>query len=199
MRIAIIGWGSLIRCPGALRLASKWRRGGPELPLEFSRRSSGERLTLVIDESAGLQPTFWAISGCESLDEACEELRKREGTSASRIHSIPTRGKRCLGRGIPSVVDAIREWIGVNDEADQVCWTGLSSEWPEEASRAFGPFGDEAVIAFLRCLEYHGVHHGAELYFRHAPPEIDTSLRRRVEEELGWAREPLPPELLEPS
>jgi hypothetical protein len=54
MRIAILGWGSLIWKPNGLPMSGDWKRGGPVLPIEFSRVSSDGRLTLVIDEQYGV-------------------------------------------------------------------------------------------------------------------------------------------------
>jgi hypothetical protein len=53
MRIAVLGWGSLIGDPGDMALADRFEPNGPQLPLEFSRISNNGRLTLVIDETAG--------------------------------------------------------------------------------------------------------------------------------------------------
>jgi hypothetical protein len=46
--IAVIGWGSLIWCPGILRTKSRWHSDGPALPIEFARISGDNRLSLVI-------------------------------------------------------------------------------------------------------------------------------------------------------
>ena len=50
MKIAVLGWGSLIWNKGNLRLTTNWTDGGPILPIEFSRISDDGRLTLVIDD-----------------------------------------------------------------------------------------------------------------------------------------------------
>lgn len=54
MKIAILGWGSLIWDKRNLRLAGEWQVGGPVLPIEFSRVSGYGRLTLVIDPLHGV-------------------------------------------------------------------------------------------------------------------------------------------------
>ena len=196
MKIAIIGWGSLIRDPGEITLASRWRRGGPLLPLEFSRKSRGNRLTLVIDEVEGSQSTFWTLSDCETVEEARDDVREREGTSDSRIHSIDQDGMFYGHKRIDSVVIAVREWMLASD-IDATIWTGLEPNWPGDETREFGEWCHDAAVAYLRCLRYHNIHQDAEAYFRLAPPEIETRLRLRVERDLGWAREALPPELVE--
>lgn len=60
-------------------------RDGPSLPIEIARISGDGRLKLVIhQESAELQ-TYWALSKCETLDGAIENLREREGTVTSSM------------------------------------------------------------------------------------------------------------------
>jgi hypothetical protein len=59
MQIAIVGWGSLIWCPGSLQIKSGWHRDGPPLPVEFARISGDGRLTLVIHPGSKEQQTLW--------------------------------------------------------------------------------------------------------------------------------------------
>lgn len=54
MAIAILGWGSLIWCPGNLRIRGPWRHDGPVLPIEFARISADGRLTLVVHRSTSI-------------------------------------------------------------------------------------------------------------------------------------------------
>jgi hypothetical protein len=51
-RVGILGWGSLVWDPGDLRIVDgQWHLGGPELPIELSRRSDNRGyLTYVVDE-----------------------------------------------------------------------------------------------------------------------------------------------------
>ena len=198
MKIAIIGWGSLIRCPGSLTLASKWHRGGPKLPLEFARKSSGNRLTLVIHDGADPQPTFWAMSGCNDLQAARDELRAREGTGDTLIHSVE-RSDAVLPNDCDSVtIPIVLNWLPGNPHLDAAVWTGLDSKWPKDLEGRFGEFSERAATAYLEGLQKRGIHHGAELYFRHVPPCIDTPIRRAIERKLEWRSEVLPEILLEP-
>ncbi len=159
MRIAVLARGSLIRCPGGLTLASKWHRDGPDLTLELSRKSSGEHPTFVIDEKADAQPTFWALSSCYSLDEAREELRKREGireNSVDRIHAIDETGMFVGDSPSSPAIAPIKKWVNDRDDIDAAIWTGRPVNWPPEEEACFGPWNTGVAIAFLRCLEYHG-------------------------------------------
>jgi hypothetical protein len=85
MRLAVIGWGSLIWCPGELAIATRWHLNGPFLPLEFARISKDGRPTLVIHPHAAQVRTYWAISRFDDLGDAIENLRKREGTNTKCI------------------------------------------------------------------------------------------------------------------
>lgn len=53
MKIAILGWDSLIWDPRSLKydVNTGWLTDGPKLPIEFARISNDGRLTLVIKES----------------------------------------------------------------------------------------------------------------------------------------------------
>lgn len=75
MNIAVIGWGSLIWCPRTLQIEPGWHRDGPMLPIEFARKSSDGRLTLVIHAGCRKQRTYWANSSCERLCDAIETLK----------------------------------------------------------------------------------------------------------------------------
>src|SRR5438105_135185 len=89
MRIAVLGWGSLIWNPRELRLASHWHPDGPLLPIEFARisgsRDGPPRLTLVFRQEADKVRTLWAQSGLDKLDDAIENLAKREHTTTEKV------------------------------------------------------------------------------------------------------------------
>lgn len=93
MNIAILGWGSLIWCPGSLRIKTRWRLDGPRLPIEFARISRDGRLTLVIHPSSDDQPTYWAVSELTTLDAARKNLRERESAGLADIHYLLRNGQ----------------------------------------------------------------------------------------------------------
>jgi hypothetical protein len=80
MKTAILAWGSLVSHPRDLQAAAEFVPDGPLLPIEFCRISADGRLTLAVDETYGaVCKTYSAPSGIQSLDEAIENLRIREG------------------------------------------------------------------------------------------------------------------------
>lgn len=194
MNIAVIGWGSLIwkpegnNPPGTqLKLESQWYKRGPLLPVEFARQSSGNRLTLVICEDLPPQPTLCAKSGYLCLQDAIQNLMKREGTEKEdHIHYVDKIGKRAVpGNGFD--VDIVQEWLDGLTDVDAAIWTGLP---PRFNRKTRVPTPDEA-IDYLKGLRGADLA-SAETYIRKAPEIIRTSIRHAVEDELGWLPIPLP-------
>ena len=138
MKIAILGWGSLIWDRRDLPISGEWQRGGPVLPIEFSRISTrGERagcLTLVIDEQYGENvPTRFALSLRTNLDDAIADLRIREGTTSDRIGyvNLVRNTERDFARQQhPSVCDTIKVCAQAH-RCDAVVWTALPSNLSE--------------------------------------------------------------------
>lgn len=180
MKIAILGWGSLVWDPGILRIASGWDTSGPVLPIEFSRISKGNRLTLVIDETNGVAvPTRFAISAFANLDEAIENLREREGSPDTRPIGFSnlfegTESQVAVQRH-PKACQTIKAWAQ-GKELDGVIWTALGPDFKN------GRFSVGAAIAHLRTLAA-AERDVALTYIRNAPAEIRTPVRDKVEEE----------------
>lgn len=81
MKIAIIGWGSLIWDPRELPREGVWQEDGPIIKIEFSRVSQDCRLTLVVDENNGLETkTRFVFSPRNDIEDAINDLKIREGT-----------------------------------------------------------------------------------------------------------------------
>ena len=89
MKIAILGWGSLIWLPKDLKFDtnSGWKENGPVLPIEFARISQDGRLTLVITPNGTEVTTLYSVSSFDSLNLAVLNLKKREGTNEKYIGS----------------------------------------------------------------------------------------------------------------
>jgi hypothetical protein len=170
MKIACIGWGSLIRCPGELPIKGKWQTDGPLLPVEFARQSDNGRITLVITRGAKPVQTLWILLDSPNIDEAKEALRKREETTLLNIKSM----KKGDPLNSDEVEKPISEWLNSKPELDAVIWTGLPPKLPTKG-----------VIEYLHGLE-NGTLIAAETYIRNTPKQIDTEYRRAIEKEFGW-------------
>jgi hypothetical protein len=181
MRIAILGWGSLIWDPRGLPRASKWEKGGPELPIEFSRKSSDGRLTLVIDETSGVRvPTQFATSPRIDLAGAICDLCAREGTVIRNIGYIDLMNSdnRCR---LQVELNNIQKWTTLN-RFDAVVWTDLPPKWKMNEA-----FCIEKAVEYPKSLRGDQEKKARE-YIKKAPCEIDTPLLRKLRED-GWLNE----------
>ena len=185
MKIAVLGWGSLVWDPRTLRLAGHWMEGGPALPIEFSRISDNGRLTLVIDEAHGVDvPTRYAWSALNDLDEAIADLQRREGSSVrSRIGFID------IGSGLtceraranhPLACARILEW-SKGQHLDAVIWTAIGPRFQEKTGL---PFSVEAAVRYLAGLQ-EPTRTLAVAYICKAPADVVTPVRTRAVAELG--------------
>jgi hypothetical protein len=175
MIIACLGWGSLIWDPRELPIQRRWFEDGPFAPIEFARESSDGRITLVMMPGAAQVRTLWAVMDASDVATAKEALRLREGpTKPENI------GTWQQNEPVPAMLPGLDKWaagMGV----DAVVWTALSPKFQGEDN----PPSIDEVLAYLSGL--HGAKRdNAERYVRLAPPQIDTTYRRRFEAELGW-------------
>lgn len=182
MKIAYLGWGSLIWNPGELSMSSEWLSGGPVLQLEFSRISSHSRLTLVIDIDAGVPlETYYATSGSILLPDALENLRMREGrTKREFIGHIDLRTNTYSLEKYPNQVavhETIASW-GYNYGFDAVIWTALPSNFCEREKISYSV---ESAISYLKNLPEHDKAIAIE-YIQNAPQNIQTPFRLRFSE-----------------
>jgi len=178
MKIAILGWGSLIWRPGTLPMATVWKKGGPVLPLEFSRisRSRGGALTVVIDPAHGTQlPTRFATSPRPDIRTAIEDLRGREHTEQESIGyvDLERRSQHCQTH--PDAAQGIGLW-GIRNGFDAVIWTDLPGNYAE---RRGDTFSVSEAIRYLTGLKEPSAGMARE-YFLRAPLEIVTPLRERL-------------------
>ena len=192
MSIAIIGWGSLIWCPGSLKLKTRWFRDGPMLPVEFARISKGDSLSLVLRPGSSYQTTLWAVSGSEELTDAQVDLQQREGTTyRSSIHHGTVAGEYSQDVS-NNIKDAISAWLPMHPRIDACVWTGLGSNWQKARDRDFS-VGD--ALQYLRGLPDPA---RAREYVQNAPSQIQTEVRAAIGAQLNWSDADLSPVLFEP-
>lgn len=145
MKIAVIGWGSILWDKGSLKTTGEWKNDGPALPLEFSRISSPgkpkERLTLILSDTGTNCVTYWDLMAAKDLKTARNNLRDREGSVTDDIH-IFTRNQNPLSL----VAIQIDAWLAGHPEVDAVVWTGVGSNWLELRHKEFS---DEDLIQYL--------------------------------------------------
>ena len=191
MKIAIIAWGSLVWELRSLQISTGFVPFGPVLPVEFSRMSWSNRLTLVIDEANGAPcRTYIAQSAHADLDKALLNLWLREGkeneTPPARVRdsgrvafvdlTTNTESLRAIERH-PVALEAIRSWASATGY-DAVIWTALASNFHEE-EKAGKPFTVEAAMEYLDGLDKPELA-AALHYIWNAPPEVQTPVRAAV-------------------
>ena len=181
MKIAVLGWGSLIWEKRCMPLKNDWQEGGPELPIEFSRVSDsrGGALTLVIDPDNGVEtPTRFAVSQRRKIADAICDLRTREGTVVKRIGyvNLVTGDQRCSAYSRAG--DIVRKWAEEKG-FDAVVWTDLPSNFREKTCKEFSI--DDAV-EYLHGLKGDSAREARD-YMRNAPQEVQTPVRERLNDD----------------
>jgi hypothetical protein len=185
VKIAVLGWGSLVWDPRDLKTAAPFTPNGPLLPVEFCRVSRDGRLTLAIDETFGaLCKTYSAPSALETLDAAMDDLCAREGMADVRAVGFvePASGTQSdlAMQGHPQVVATIGAWaesLGY----DAAIWTALASNF-DDWGKGGEPFSVSAATQYLETLEGEDPARFARAleYIRKAPPEVETPVRDEV-------------------
>lgn len=172
MKIAVLGWGSLIWDPRQLSIQAEWQTDGPVLPLEFSRVSSDGRLTLVIDPLKGTKlQTRYALSAMLTIDEAAENLRKREHTTSKYIGRFDVR----RDKPADETQETIRKWAETKG-IDAVTWTALRPNFEDERGKEFSV---PQAITYLESRSDSEARRAWE-YIARAPPEVQTELRKEL-------------------
>jgi hypothetical protein len=181
MKIVFLGWGSLIWDPRDFQRIGEWYGDGPRLPVEFARISKDERLTLVLYPNVDRVQVLWAYAEVNSLDQAVEDLRQREGTKQSLIgfDSIKENKSRC--QIVPEILNEIRGWA-TKKKLDAVVWTDLPSNFKEKRRKEFN---ENNVIEYLKSLQGEEQQKARE-YIEKAPLQIMTKMRHIIKKELGW-------------
>lgn len=187
MKIAILGWGSLIWLPKDLKFDtnSGWKENGPVLPIEFARISQDGRLTLVITPNGTEVTTLYSVSSFDSLDLAVLNLKKREGTVVENIGSY-NKSKDEFSPVDFSFKENIKNWIQTTD-FDAVIWTNLPENWKirNEEKVVVKTIDPKDRINYLQNLKGAESALAAE-YIRNTPKQIATTYRKQIIEVLGW-------------
>src|SRR4051812_43733908 len=124
MRIACLGWGSLVWNPGELRLSGEWQKDGPALPIEFARESSRKRITLVMADVPETVPSLWALLKADSLDAAISTLALREDIKDHNIQYSMGWWRKADGACHGVGAHAVAAWATAHS-LDGVVWTNL--------------------------------------------------------------------------
>lgn len=178
LRIAIIGWGSLIWDPRKLPHEGAWQTGGPVLPLEFSRVSSDCRLTLVIDFVNGEKvTTLFTLSSRTDLRDAIKDLKVREGTTLKRIGYVNVLTGEDSRQELEqaSVHDSIAGWARTLNFSAAV-WTALPPTFEKKTGKPFSVKNAYDYLASLPCT----IRDIALQYIANTPDEVMTPLRREI-------------------
>jgi hypothetical protein len=180
MRVACIGWGSIVWKPGVLHCRGEWQPGGPELPVELARTSQDGRLTLVLLDGVAPVPTRFVELAYNTAEQAQEALAGREGSGVESIGLWPGPApKHAVGAA------AIAAWSETQG-FDAVVWTALKPKFRGEFGRV--PSGSDDVLDYLRGLDAETMARARE-YVCRAPAEVRTSYRAAIENEFGWRPE----------
>lgn len=181
MRIACLGWGSLVWDADGLPLRGwprPWHQDGPSLSVEFARKSKDGRITLVITGEEEGVPVLWAELDAESGSQARQALCDRERTTLSKIGLIE------VGDGGQRDVmgSRIEAWAATRDFGAAV-WTALGPTFETPN----GMPTEEVLVSYLKTLSG-DARFLAERYIRQTPKQIVTPYRKVIEadRELGW-------------
>ena len=184
MKIAILGWGSLIWQPKDLKFDANvgWKEKGPILPIEFARISKDGRLTLVITPNGTEVPTLYSFSSFDSLDLAVLNLAVREGSGRKSI-GYYDKTKDEFSPIDFSFKENIKNWIQTTD-FDSVIWTNLTEKWilNDGNKTEIDPNDRINYLQNLKGLESAL----AEEYIRNTPKQIATTYLKKIIETLGW-------------
>ncbi len=178
MKIAILGWGSLLWDSNAAfdEHHEQWQFDGPHLKLEFSRVSTSRNnaLTLVLDSANGSAcQVAYSFSKRKNPDDTICDLRCREGTSLKNIGYLFSDDSRKQCRDI-QVLEDVRTWATEN-KIDAVVWTDLDSNFVQK-SQAHEIFSLPSALSHIQSLDAVGKAKAVE-YFWNAPDFIHTPLR----------------------
>lgn len=181
MKIAILGWGSLIWNPGNLETLGEWQNDGPSLPIEFSRISENGRLTLVIDTRATDVKTLYITSAFQEIEAAILNLAAREQTenleNIGFINFIANT-QRVLDANL-TIINKLTDW-NKSREFDAIIWSDFSRNFQLRTGNIL------TVAHAIQHIEQLATENkrAAVEYIRNAPVQIQTRLRKDLEAQL---------------
>lgn len=174
MKIACIGWGSIIWEPNALPIAGNWQADGPAIPIEFARQAADGRILLVVDNKSRSVKTYWAMMATLNLSESVAALKTRERTEKIEI----------VGKNYPAktkTAQIIKNWLD-SKNIEYAIWSNLPPKFDNQND--LRPTGEQ-VVQYLKSLKGK-TREMAEEYIRKAPKQHTTEYRQLIESELGW-------------
>ena len=176
MRIACLGWGSLIWTPGNLPIQKTWFTDGPLLPIEFARESADGRLTLVITREKELVQTLWTIMKVSDIESAKHSLAEREGILNRNIKlSIGFWDKKSnCSHGLKR--KNIIKWAS-SLGLDGVVWTNLKLGFKESRGKMITLEEAKNHVLFLP----NKAKKKAEEYIINTPTQIQTPYRNALQ------------------
>jgi hypothetical protein len=191
MKIALLGWGSLLWDGGADfdQHHEVWQSDGPSLQLEFSRISKTRlgALTLVVDPNHGVPVTVaWCLSKRSKAEDAACDLRCREGTTIGNIAqlAVPKEAPKDAAAGSEPPEDPTLAWAK-KKKLDVVIWTALESNFAKIKSEQFSV---PNAVRHLQALTPEGKVKAAEYVWR-APAFVSTPLRQALQQEPWFSQQ----------
>jgi hypothetical protein len=113
--------------PRGLPINRHWFEDGPLLQVEFARKSSDGRITLVLSELALPVRSLWATMDLTDLHAAKDALRKREGVPKTKADGICDWSR---GQPPPNLVIGLPEWAAARG-IEAVVWTSLGPKFDD--------------------------------------------------------------------
>ncbi len=181
MRIAIVGYGSLIWDLDNLApfIKGSWSLGtGPKMPVEFSRISPKRKnaLVLVIDHTLKHDCATNVIESnrCD-LNQAVEDLAARERCGIEMVGYVDK------GDASYKAFPAVELWLK-NSSFDGVVWTALPANYRLETG---GDFNHLSARDYIKTLSLEQLAE-AWRYIEYAPEVTDTPFRRFLKQDTFW-------------
>lgn len=177
MKIVCLGWGSLVWDPRELLIKGEWLTDGPPIPVEFLRKSSDGRITLVLNSNAKFVPSLWCEMDTEDLEAAKWSLGKREYENATPGWISKNIGVWTKGEDAPNLIPSLSVWAQNND-IDAVLWTALPCKHPLTSQDVVA--SEDEIIKYIKSVDKQ-VLESIRKYVNNAPTQIETEYRQAIE------------------